>query len=145
MRRKGQHSLEFVMLFIFVLLIFMLLLGVASHFVRDRNKEQLKYMLDSIAEKIHKEILVGRQSTTYYESEFDIPDSINGISVKVAVDLGSVLYVEDSEGDFMVAKDIPKIYDYSTYPALSFFTGPLDGCNTLIKDENGIFLKDGCE
>lgn len=72
-QKRGQSSIEFIVLFGTIFFIFLMLLIVALHFnkMQTRNKDYLE--LEDLAHKIRKEFDIASQVQDGYQRSFEIP------------------------------------------------------------------------
>jgi len=114
MKKRGQYTLEFVIIFSVVFLSFLIILAFLVQYI-DRSQRASNYKtLDAFAESIREDIILADESSAKFESKINIPDNLYGEVIEVKVDVAAdVLYVKNTYSDESVYKPLPDVDNFA--------------------------------
>ncbi|MBT4351837.1 hypothetical protein HOD20_04865 [archaeon] len=85
MMKKSQVSMEFVTIFVFVLVIFSIFLSITTKKLGEISDERDYIFMRDLAENIKKEIILASQVQDNYFRKFELPPNINGRNYTINV------------------------------------------------------------
>jgi hypothetical protein len=126
--KKGQSSIEFIMLFGSLFLIFILILGILFHYNRMQYRSRDYAELEDLAAAIKREIEIATQVKDGYRRAFNIPNKI-GVNNYTLSHTGRDLSLAMGELDYSVV--LPEV------------TGSLTKGENTIAKEGGVVYVNG--
>jgi len=86
MKKKGQVSLEFIMIFAFALIIFVLLLAVLMQFLESGRNTRILQEYEYVADSISRNLLIVAKGPGEVNINFMLPDKIANSEYEVKLD-----------------------------------------------------------
>lgn len=101
--RRGQSSPEFIILFGFLMLIFILFLIALNNRYVDQQRLNRELLYAGLADRLETEIMLASQVTAGYRREFELPYTIDGEPYNVTLETGDtlVIYSETSTNEYL--------------------------------------------
>ena len=126
--KKAQGSIEFIVITGFILVMFIVILGVIQERSIEKSKEKREIALKDTAKNIQKEINLAFESTNGYTRSFEVPGKIINAEYNITLVKGLV-YLETLDKKNAIALPIPEI------------TGIIkNGTNTIRKINNTVII-----
>ena len=119
---KAQGSVEFIILFGFVLLFFVIFAATILEQNDNRNSERQILLLQNVALNVQDEINIAAEASNGYYRTFNVPDNVFGKDYEINI----------TEGQVWVALEDAK-FAYRIFN----ITGEIKKGDNLIKKENG--------
>lgn len=126
--KKGQSAIEFVILVMAVLFMFVGFLYLIQLRIADSKYEAVSAAAEEVALTVQDEINLAHNSPNGYSRRFTIPSNINGFSYQANILDGSV-YVRTDDGKHAIA-----------LPVFNVTGDVIIGTNTIYKINNAVFL-----
>ena len=86
MKKKGQVSLEFIMIFAFALIIFVLLLAVLMQFLESGRNTRILQEYEYVADSISRNLLIVAKGPGEVAINFKLPEKIANSDYEVKLD-----------------------------------------------------------
>ena len=123
MKKKGQVSLEFIMIFAFALIIFVLLLAVLMQFLESGRNTRILQEYEYVADSISRNLLIVAKGPGEVTMNYKLPEKIANSEYKVDLDKTAdsivgynvVVIESDTESAFTVRFAIPVIHANSKF------------------------------
>ncbi len=106
--RKGQGSIEFVILFSAMMLIFLLFFIVIQNRMLEAQELENEFAVEEIAKSVMNEVRLAKSVSAGYVRVFSLPEEISGIGVEIEVmgDKDLVIRFEGKEYVFFLDDDV---------------------------------------
>jgi uncharacterized protein YpmB len=123
--KRGQSTIEFVIIFGFILFFFVLFFAAIQKNIAEKNHEKDQKIVQNIALEVQNEISLAAESSEGYYREFSIPQNIMGKDYEISIE-DNVVYARMGE-KIAMAYNVPLINDCSL----------IKGAN-IIKKQGGV-------
>jgi len=127
-KKKGQGTIEFVIIFGFILIFFTIFFGVIQKNISEKNKDKERILLQNIALDIKDEINLAAESSEGYSREFKVPENILGQNYDIEI-TDDVVYVSTENNGF-------------AYKILGVVGSIKKGVNKITKQNGMVILED---
>lgn len=124
LKKRGQSSIEFFLIFMAVTVIFLILLGVVGNSLSKVRKQEAEKEFYLILESSQKEIILARESIDGYQRTFFIPEKVRNRDYSIQI-VGNSVYLNSSDPFYAVSLPIYNV------------TGQLIKGDNLIMNSNG--------
>ena len=126
--KKGQFTIEFIMLFSFTFLIFLLFVGGMTVYLDSKKLNSDMNKLEIFAEGLKRNIVLVHESESGFQVQQYIPEKIDDIEVNITTEIGILYVINKDSRNRTIYKSVPKIYG-------NFETGQ---CNLMTKIGDGV-------
>lgn len=130
MQKKAQFATEFIILFSFAFLIFLIVLSGIIIYISDNRTNINNEKLDAFGDSIKKNIVLAHESQEGFNIEFHIPNKIDDTNIDVRIDVDTLLII-NTDNSQTIMKSLPKTTG-------DFVVGT---CNRIYKENNVIFIE----
>jgi hypothetical protein len=124
MNRRGQASIEFMVLIGFVLLSFVIFMLIIQESTEDRRENRQNSQIKEIALSVRNEIELASASEDGYVREFSLPENAYGGDYNIRIN-ESIVFVESVDGDHALSMTVRNV------------TGQIWKYDNEIRKENG--------
>lgn len=107
--KRAQFAMEFIMLFIMSVFIFLLILGISGSYMEESRIRSEQKKLELFADSIKNEIELAKYSETEFELEVMIPLEIEGTKFSAVIEPKDILVINHLTLDITIIKKIPEI------------------------------------
>jgi hypothetical protein len=107
--KKAQFAVEFIMLFVISLFIFLLILGITVLYMDESRTRAEQKKLELFAEGFKQQLELAKSSDQVFETTYKIPSDLDGTLFTLAIDAKNRLIVTHSELKITIIKDIPEL------------------------------------
>ena len=108
MVKGAQLSLEFVMIFVVVFLVFSVLVAVITIFAEEGTDSALRSKTETVADTIQSEIRLARSAAPVFSSQVQMPEDLDGVSYDVLIDEGADVLIVSAE-DIYTTRSLPNV------------------------------------
>ncbi|MEK6908896.1 MAG: hypothetical protein AABX23_02490 [Nanoarchaeota archaeon] len=107
-KNRGQSAIEFVILVIAVLFLFVGMLYFVQNKIADTQREALSALVKEVALTVQDEIVLAHGSANGYSRQFSLPSNLNGLEYQANI-LENSVYVRTLDGKHAVALPISNV------------------------------------
>jgi hypothetical protein len=98
-RRQGQNSLEFIVLFGFLFIVFLGFSAAIQEKIREQNLLNQQAMYVQLADKVEREFLLASRVGAGYLRSFDLPLTLNGERYNVTLEDPETLVIRGTSSN----------------------------------------------
>lgn len=138
-RRRGQNSLEFMILFGFLLIVFMGFTFVIQGKIREQQMANQQDQYTQLADMIEKEFLLASRVNTGYMRAFSLPFTLGGESYTATLE----------DNDTLVIKGTTSNNEYLRFLSVNVMMvnqgwRTLNTTVIVSKNDSGIYVRNDC-
>jgi hypothetical protein len=137
--RRGQNSLEFMVLFGFLFIVFIGFTFVIQGKIREQLLANQQDQYVQLADKIEKEFLLASRVNTGYMRAFDLPLTLNGESYTATLEDVDTLVIKGSSSNNEYLRFLSANVTMAN-PAWK----ALNATVIVSKNDSGIFVRNDC-
>jgi hypothetical protein len=128
--KKTQFATEYVMLFSFAFLIFLILISIIIIYLDNNQIRNNTEKLDAFGESIKKNIILAQKSGEEFNIEFHVPDKIDDTNINITIDANTLVII-NTDTNQSIMKNLPAVTG-------NFEVGK---CNKIYKKNNIINIE----
>jgi hypothetical protein len=144
-RRRGQNSLEFIVLFGFLFLVFIGFSAAIQEKMREQNLLNQQAMYVQLADKVEREFLLASRVGAGYLRSFDLPLTLNGETYNITLEDPETLVIRgtSSKNEYLRFLSVKITLERGTDPSDSLVPA---GKQTVLvqKNDSGIYVRKDC-
>ncbi len=130
MQKKGQFTIEFMLIFLMALMIFLIVLAYITLYVEENKNNYDLAAYQNFAQSIKKNIMLAYDSPEGFEIELFLPKTIDEIPINITID-NNLLYIINKQTKESININLPETNG-------NFKTGE---CNKIIKKQGEIKIE----
>jgi hypothetical protein len=128
-KKKSQFATEYIMLFSFAFLIFLILISIIIIYLDNNQINNNTEKLNAFGESIKKNIVLAHESGDGFNIQFHVPNKIDDTNVNVTID-SNMLVIINTDTNQSIMKNLPTVTG-------NFEVGK---CNKIFKNNNIITI-----
>jgi len=129
---RGQTSIEFLILFGFMLIVFLSFFVIIQQYVTSSHANHIQNALVEVAQVVEEELLLANQVNPIYKRQINLPATIVEQIYSVYIVDNTELILNTTNYEYLIF--LP--FNVSTVPDGSFIVSQ----NVIIKNDSGIYV-----